>query len=354
MRLIKIFLLVGISIILIETFIAIPSSSAQLEIESPRKQMAAGVLAYNVKCKTDFVLILKAEDKSAACVTLPTAKFLIEKGWGEKVTKKIENVGNLTANQNLTQSSAPPIKNQTQSSTPISNNLPILTTVWGQDIPNQISQIAPYLRSSDVVDLLRGDIGYASQLKSLGVQVALGGATTFNLQTIKSKLLTLPLDNVDIIAYDYEPRTVPDFSTDQNTAISHFSDLYQTVHALNKRVWVNPVFSTGSNWDWGEVAKHTDILCLQVQNFEIGANNFGHNTKGMTLQEVVTQVTNQVKAKSPTTKLYFQFGAGTGQTPQQTINDINTIKSIPFDGVLLFSDPNNPQYVVEVLKGLGR
>ncbi|MDE1829744.1 MAG: hypothetical protein KGI25_05430 [Thaumarchaeota archaeon] len=360
-----------------ENSLVLPLSKAQAEVESPRQQMAHGVSVYNVKCNDGLVLILKALDKSAACVTEPTTKILIERGWGMMVTKKVEGMANMTGTkpQNMTQPLPKPVQTQNMTSTKPQNmtqplpkpvqtpnkttpaqthGIQILTTVYGNNISNQISQLAPYLRPSDIVDLIPSQISYAPQLKSLGVQVAVGGQTNLNSQDIKNNILTMPLNNVDIIAYDYEPGTVPDFSTDQSVAIGHFSELYQDTHALKKLLWINPVWYGGHDWDWGEVAKHTDILCIQVQNFETGAKQFGKNTYGMTLQQVVSNVTQQVKSKSPSTKLYFQFGAATGQTPKQTVDDINSIKSIPFDGVFLFSTPRDPQYVPQVLQGLGR
>src|SRR5690348_3040987 len=52
------------------------------DTESPKKQMSHGVLAQDVKCKNDLVLILKNTDKTAACVRPSTASRLVQNGWG--------------------------------------------------------------------------------------------------------------------------------------------------------------------------------------------------------------------------------------------------------------------------------
>jgi len=239
-------------------------------------------------------------------------------------------------------------------------NFSILTTIFGNNISDQISQLKPYFNSADVVDLQSNQISYASELKSkLGVHVAIAGQTTINLQQLKSQAPTWSLGNVDVIAYDFEPGTVPDFSTDQSTAISKFSQAYQIAHSLNKKLWINPTWqggwqSDGKQWDWGEVAKNTDILCLQIPNLETGARQFGKNTHGMTLEQVVSSVVQQVKSKAPNTKLYFQFGAGTGQTPQQAIDDINKIKSLGIDGVFIFPQSGKTDFLVTVMQGIGK
>ena len=336
--------------------------------------MASGVLSYQVKCNTGFVLILKIEDKSAICSTPHSANVLIFRGVGEKITKQIvESMGGLAGKQpqNVTTPPTNPTPPQNVT-TPPTNPTPIpiptqtgkkfsvMTAIFGNNISGQISQLKPYLNSGDVIDLRPTQISYASELKSqLGVQVAIAGQTTINVDQLKSQAPTWSLDNVDIIAYDFEKATVPDFSTDQSTAISKFSQAYQIAHSLNKKLWINPAWqggwqSDGTQWDWGEVAKNTDILCLQTPNLETGARQFGKNTHGMTLEQAVSSVVQQVKAKAPNTKVFFQFGAGTGQTTQQAIDDINKIKSLGIDGVFIFPQSGRTDFLVTVMQGIGK
>ena len=49
---------------------------------SPLDQMQQGILPENIKCSSDFVLIVKLDGDSSACVTPTTQQTLIERGWG--------------------------------------------------------------------------------------------------------------------------------------------------------------------------------------------------------------------------------------------------------------------------------
>jgi K+ transporter len=52
------------------------------EIRSPRKQMASGVDAKNVKCKPGLVLMTRSTNGSAVCVKSVTSTKLSKAGWG--------------------------------------------------------------------------------------------------------------------------------------------------------------------------------------------------------------------------------------------------------------------------------
>lgn len=49
---------------------------------SPLQQFKSGIKAEDVKCKEDFMLVIKASDGSPACVTPHTFDELITRGWG--------------------------------------------------------------------------------------------------------------------------------------------------------------------------------------------------------------------------------------------------------------------------------
>ena len=49
--------------------------------DSPLKQIKSGIKAVDVKCHDGFLLTLKAEDGSPACVKPTTAQILIEHNW---------------------------------------------------------------------------------------------------------------------------------------------------------------------------------------------------------------------------------------------------------------------------------
>jgi len=63
------------------------------KIDSPRKQMANGVVAQEVICKSGFTLMIRSSG-DAACVTPSTAEKLIERGW----TKILDDVSEKTIN----------------------------------------------------------------------------------------------------------------------------------------------------------------------------------------------------------------------------------------------------------------
>ena len=50
-------------------------------MESPRKQMAHGVSAHDVKCKAGFELVLKSKGGMPVCVKSTSVQSLIERGW---------------------------------------------------------------------------------------------------------------------------------------------------------------------------------------------------------------------------------------------------------------------------------
>jgi hypothetical protein len=59
-------------------------------IISPKKQMAAGVEAKEVKCKFGLVLMIRSTNGNATCVKLPTSTKLAEAGWGSIIDLSME------------------------------------------------------------------------------------------------------------------------------------------------------------------------------------------------------------------------------------------------------------------------
>ena len=55
------------------------------KLESPLKQIKSGIPVQDVKCSTNYVLIIKAEDGSPACVKPDTAQKLMERGWAKEI-----------------------------------------------------------------------------------------------------------------------------------------------------------------------------------------------------------------------------------------------------------------------------
>jgi hypothetical protein len=51
---------------------------------SPLKQFKLGIVAQDVQCKTNFVLIMKSNDNSPICVRPDTSHILIQRGWAKE------------------------------------------------------------------------------------------------------------------------------------------------------------------------------------------------------------------------------------------------------------------------------
>ncbi len=66
----------------------VPAITFAENIDSPRKQMANGISAENVVCKSDFTLMIRSTG-DAACVTPTTAEKLESAGWGTIAEEKI-------------------------------------------------------------------------------------------------------------------------------------------------------------------------------------------------------------------------------------------------------------------------
>jgi len=62
------------------------------EIMSPKKQMASGVAAEDVTCKTGLVLMIRSTSGGAACVKSTTSMKLSDAGWGDIIETTMEEV----------------------------------------------------------------------------------------------------------------------------------------------------------------------------------------------------------------------------------------------------------------------
>jgi len=62
------------------------------EIQSPRQQMASGVDANNVVCKSGLALMIRSTNGAAACVTPSTSMKLSNAGWGDIIKSAMEEV----------------------------------------------------------------------------------------------------------------------------------------------------------------------------------------------------------------------------------------------------------------------
>lgn len=81
-----IFVIVFLTLIaLVNTVLAqSPIIHSSIPMESPYKQFRGGIPASAISCEQDFILILKVEDGSPACVKPLTAMTLVERGWANQ------------------------------------------------------------------------------------------------------------------------------------------------------------------------------------------------------------------------------------------------------------------------------
>jgi hypothetical protein len=229
---------------------------------------------------------------------------------------------------------------------------------------NEVAIFGPYIRSGDIISAAPDNFSLSavSQLKKQapGIMVA-----TLAGERSKDKILvTIPNlpSIVEVIGYDYEPKkgNAPEFTIDQDRSIQNFDQVREAAHMYGKKLMILPVYVSGRHWDWGEVAKHTDILVVQVQNFQTGSTivqqnpQFSPRALGLDLNGVAKKMVSEVKTKSPSTKIYLQFGFKFSTDPQNMIKDIEAIENIGVDGVLIFqgNKTNGDQKVLQVLKSM--
>ena len=73
----------------------------QSSISSPHQQFRSGINSTDVKCNSDFDLVIKIADGSPACVTSQTAQKLIQRGWAKSTSATTSDSGKiLTLGQN--------------------------------------------------------------------------------------------------------------------------------------------------------------------------------------------------------------------------------------------------------------
>lgn len=87
------------SIILMKQFVKINDHFQQIyelrrNIPTPLKQFNSGIKIKDIVCTTGYVLLVKADNDSPACVTSHTADMLIERGWGVVANSTIMQASN--------------------------------------------------------------------------------------------------------------------------------------------------------------------------------------------------------------------------------------------------------------------
>ncbi len=232
-------------------------------------------------------------------------------------------------------------KENMQSKGMITTNLSFIIPVLNKEDPdNDINVIKNFLRPNDIVVFPVQNYKQVSALKMeiSGLKIATGGTSVEN---ILPAITRIPSD-VDYVTYDYERNWTPEWTPDQNASIGYFDQLHDKVSLSGKKLIIVPAYVFGQKWDWGEVAKHTDILIVQVQNFQTNAqvpDVIKPSSLGIDLEEVTKKIVKEVREKSPSTKIYLQFGFEVTSDPKNILTDINTVKDLGIDGITLWYNP---------------
>lgn len=224
---------------------------------------------------------------------------------------------------------------------PSSNNIALMIPILNQEDPiHDLDLFREFLRSGDILVFPPKNYNEIHNIKDEIPGILLGTGGT-SISSILPNITKLP-SGIDIITYDYERDFTSEWTRNQNDSIKFFQQLKQEAHKNNKQLAIVPVFIFGANWDWGEVAKNTDILVVQVQNFQTGADLPDALTSkglGVDLKQVTEHIVKQVRTKSPSTKIYLQFGFEVTDNADNVLIDIETVKNLGIDGVTLWYNP---------------
>jgi len=288
------------------------------DVDSPKKQMDRGVLARDVKCSSDLVLILKITDKTAACVRPDTAIRLVKDGWGVEIQ-----------NETLAISST---------------HLAFLLNTRSPYYDENLQSLAKNLRDGDYLFVIDSKLvppsNLVQQIKSVcspGVHV--NSAVLYSkLQKIQDEYSTLP-GKIDWIIYDYENGTdfSPEFTTNETASLAYFDEVqtvvkkYNTVTESSAKLMVTPPYVEleKGNWDWGVAAKHMDAIDVQTQRL----------VKETTFSDIISNISEQIREKSPGTFSMIQFSLRPSVgTIQETVDSMKSLNDSKIDAFLVFYD----------------
>lgn len=224
--------------------------------------------------------------------------------------------------------------------------VPILNV---EDPARDISLIKQYLKPGDIVVFPPSIYKHIKELKQElpGLKIGTGGTS---IEPLLKGINRFPED-IDYVTYDYEPDFTPEFTSDQNKSIEYFSQLFNEAHKYNKQLIIVPVYVYGKDWDWGEVAKYTDIIIVQVQNFQrgfVGPDEFKPTNIGKDLKSVTKELVDEIRSKAPDTKIYLQIGFTYGPSSNDVYADIVDIKDLGIDGIAVWYNPGTSQVTAKI------
>jgi hypothetical protein len=210
--------------------------------------------------------------------------------------------------------------------------LPILNSEFPL---NDFKKIKPFLNQNDI--LIYNPSNYEKLYPHFPNNTLATGGTSIN--NLLGNICRVP-DNTKIITYDYEPAYTPEYSSDQKEAIEFFSKLKSEANSCGKKLAIAPVFIYTSHWDWNEVSKHTDIIIMQVQNFQTNSNvpqKMKSEELGVNLIQVTKYLVSEI---DPETELFLQFGSILGSDSGNDIaNDFKIVSGLGIDGVVFWYNP---------------
>lgn len=219
---------------------------------------------------------------------------------------------------------------------PVTFNKKIMMPLLNSENPlEDFSKMKKYLRTGDTIIYNPANYKQISLIKNElnGILLGTGGTSINNL---KGNICRIP-DDTKIVTYDYEPDFTPEYTSDQEKAIEFFSELKIEANSCGKKLAIAPAFVFTSHWDWTEVSKHTDIIIMQVQNFQTNAQvpeKFKPSSLGVNLIQVTRYLTSEI---NPETELYLQFGSVLGsRTGSEIASDMELVSSTDIDGVVLW------------------
>jgi hypothetical protein len=223
----------------------------------------------------------------------------------------------------------------------VGSNIHFMIPILNKENPDQdVEALRKYLRSGDIVVFPPNAYKQISELKKqvAGLEIGTGG---ISVTSLLPGIQRIPLD-VNYVTYDYERDFTPEWTTNQTKSSDYFKQLYDESHKYDKKLAAVPVFVFGKDWDWGEVAKDTDVLVVQVQNFQTNAQvpeAIKPSSLNMDLIQVTKLLVQQVKAKSPTTQVYLQLGFEVTDNADNILQDIEKVKDLGIDGIALWYNP---------------
>lgn len=160
-----------------------------------------------------------------------------------------------------------------------------------------LSVIKKYIREGDWIvfsGLNNDSIRRASSFKSErpDITVCVGFNSIYQIENLTAQLPA----NIDYVAYDYEKALSPEFTRDMLQSIEFFDRARNIANEYGKKLIITPGYF--EEWDYGEVAKHTDAINIQTQMVIL--------REPAMFEPVVKNLVNQIKTESPDTILFIQ------------------------------------------------